>query len=584
MTHQPFNFYFLLFILPFQFLYSQKETQLKVTGNKIFTEKKYTNWIAPFFNHITVSNVDSLVIDLINKNLLQEGYFNYKINSIWLDTTNIKTNTINLSISEGENTKIREVKFFEKSNKDSLLNSDYFNSLIGESFTKNKIEQSIESTLLFFENNGYPFAQINIHSIHFNRNSNSVDVNLKLIKNNLSKIDKVKIIGNDKTNDDVIINSLRITKGELYSQKKIENIPIILNRLRYFDLVESPMYYINSQEEGVLEISVSEKSTNNFDGILGYVPAAQNESNGYFTGFVNINLRNIFGTGRETIIRWEQLNRFTQELELKYLEPWLFSYPFNFNISYFQRKQDSTYVQRKIGGAIEYLATENISASLILENESIIPSIDRKVPVNIFNSNSIYSGLQLKLDYRDDLYSPKSGIYFSSIYKYKSKNISNNILINITPNKTKFDYNNYELYFGIYYQIFQNQVLALGIHAKEMIGDFFEISDYYKLGGTNSLRGYKENQFLGNRILWTNLEWRSMLSLSSYIFAFLDYGYYLIDKDENRNILKNSDYLYGFGLGLSLNTALGIMRVSYALSEGKSFSEGLIHFGILNDF
>lgn len=584
MTHRLFKFYFFLFILPYQFLYSQKETQLKITGNKIFTEKEYISWIAPSFNHITVSNVDSLVTDLINKNLLQEGYFNYKINSIWLDTTNIRTNTIHLSISEGENTKIREIKFFEESSKDSLVDSDYFDSLIGDSFTKNRLEQSIESALLFFENNGYPFAKINIQSIHFNKDSNTVDINLIIFKNNLSTIDKVKIIGNDKTKDDVIINSLRITKGELYSQKKIENIPIILNRLRYFDLVKTPMYYINSQDEGVLEISVSEKSTNNFDGILGYVPAAQNESSGYFTGFVNINLRNIFGTGREATIRWEQLSNFTQELELKYLEPWLFNYPFNFNISYFQRKQDSTYVQRKIGGLFEYLATENISASIILENESIIPSIDRKVAVNIFNSNSIYSGLQLKLDYRDDLYSPKSGIYFSSIYKYKSKNIRNNTMINITPNKSKFNYNNYELDFGIYYHIFKNQVLALGIHAKEIIGDFFEISDYYKLGGTNSLRGYRENQFLGNRILWTNLEWRSLLSLSSYIFAFLDYGYFLIDKDENRNILKNSDYLYGFGLGLSLNTALGIMRVSYALGEGKSFSEGLIHFGILNDF
>jgi outer membrane protein insertion porin family len=98
------------------------------------------------------------------------------------------------------------------------------------------------------------------------------------------------------------------------------------------------------------------------------------------------------------------------------------------------------------------------------------------------------------------------------------------------------------------------------------------------------LRGYRENQFLGNRIIWSNLEYRFLLSQSSYLFAFFDSGYYLINGNELNNVARKSDYLNGYGLGISLDTALGIMRVSYAFAEGTSISDGLIHFGLLNDF
>ena len=49
-------------------------------------------------------------------------------------------------------------------------------------------------------------------------------------------------------------------------------------------------------------------------------------------------------------------------------------------------------------------------------------------------------------------------------------------------------------------------------------GPFFEESDLYRLGGTNTLRGYRENQFLGSRIFWSNLEYRFLLTQRTFAF------------------------------------------------------------------
>ena len=78
-----------------------------------------------------------------------------------------------------------------------------------------------------------------------------------------------------KPSDDVIIRELRIKPGELYSQKEIDELPKKLNRLRFFEPVNPPQFYFSSDNKGTLLIEVKEKQTNNFDGIIGYIPATR---------------------------------------------------------------------------------------------------------------------------------------------------------------------------------------------------------------------------------------------------------------------------------------------------------------------
>ncbi|MCP5064093.1 MAG: BamA/TamA family outer membrane protein [Ignavibacteriae bacterium] len=574
-------FLFLFILLSLQTIYAQKIIQLNISGNENISAEKYQNWIDENKLSFVKMNEDSILIPAIKEklfsSLMQNGYFNSKINFLTVDTTSLKPiKIINLNVEEGKQTTIRKIEIKPGSELDLTLQEKYFASTLGNVFYQSELQSQIDKILVELENKGFPFASIKIESLVFDSTDGNcfVDINLKLETNRLSTIEKIEIEGNTKTKKSVILNTIRINRGSEYSQNKIDEIPILLNRLRFFDPVEKPTYYLNSKEEGILKISLKEKSTNNFDGIIGYVPASKTDDKGYFTGFVNISLRNIFGTGRGAGIKWQQENQNTQELQIKYLEPWVLNFPVNLNLHLFQRKQDSSYVKRIYGGNLDYLATENITASLIVESESVIPSENN---ISIQNSNSLNSGFRLQLDYRDDIFVPQSGIYFSTSYKFKSKTENASNISNLNIQEYDFD-------FAIYYSIFKRQVIALGVHAKEMIGDSFNESDYFRIGGSNSLRGYREQQFLGNRVLWSNLEYRFLLSLRSYVFLFYDLGYYLQNENEIYNVLRNSEYKSGYGLGLSIETALGIMRVGYALAAGNSFSDGLIHFGLVNDF
>ncbi len=577
-----------LFFLLLSYSRAQTIKSFKFTNNHIFNGQTLIEQVKDFRNKQYNEALQDSILNRLYKFASGEGYIKFKVNRInilpFKDSQNVM---LEINVDEGKPAIVNKI-FIQNLNKSDSLNIlPFFNNLERKVFNKFEIENAVNQSLDYYENNGYPFTQVNIKSFFFFNDSlthqTKTDIFISIDKLKKSKIDKIEVVGNTKTNIGVIIRNSRLKVGELYSEKRINDIPRQLNKLRFFRVIGKPKYYFNSKDEGILQIDVKELQTNQFDGIIGYVPASPNRK-GYFTGFVNINLRNMFGTGRGASIKWQQENQSTQELELKYLEPWIFNYPFNIKLDLFQRKQDSTYVQRKFTGNIEFLATENISASLIFSTESTIPNQSNSNRFTVFNSNIFTTGVDLIIDTRNDILLPKSGIYFNNSYKFSSKKINGPQKYLTSSTILKSTMQRLELGFSFYYSIFKNNVVSFSVNAKELKSNSIETSDLFRFGGTNTVRGYREKQFLGNRIIWSNLEYRFMLPPESYAFAFYDLGYYLKNGNKILGINEEAGIISSYGLGFSFTTALGLLKVSYAIPKGGALNKGLIHFGIQNEF
>lgn len=567
----------------------QSVTSIKFTGAVEFPQRDYINWIGIIPGADLFPFIEDTISARIGAGLAENGYlnssvsgFNYLFNS---DSSKVE---IEFEITEGSPTVIDSIEINGAGFADSSFVNFRFGFLKGTVINRTLFEETVSEVLDYYENNGFPFASVSVTSINFKYDSSSenhlADLHLLVSPGQQSEINKIEIIGNTKTKDYVITRSIRFDDNEKYSQERIDQIPKRLNRLRFFEPVEAPSFYLDSKNNGVLQIKIKERETNNFDGILGYIPGNAAGEKGYFTGFVSVSLRNLFGTGRGAAVRWQQENRFSQELELRYLEPWLFGFPFNIDAGLFQRKQDTTYVIRKVNASAEYLATEDISAALTFSSESAIPTESETAKFTIFNSSIITTGVNLKIDTRDDFYAPTEGIYFLNSYKYSRKKINGPERFITASTIKEINIQRFELDFIYFLEIFSRQVAALGLHGREMRGPAFEISDLYQFGGTNTLRGYRENQFLGNRIFWSNLEYRYLLTRRSFAFLFFDTGYYLRGEEPDKLIQKTEAFKIGYGLGLNIETALGVLGVSFALAKGDSFGDGKIHFAIINEF
>jgi outer membrane protein insertion porin family len=380
----------------------------------------------------------------------------------------------------------------------------------------------------------------------------------------------------------VVVRETRLSPGEFFNPAKVDAIKTRLSRLNIFSSVAEPELYMRDSTGGLL-IRVQEGNTNTFDGIVGYMPGTATGQSGYFTGLVSVGMRNLFGTGRKLNVHWQREDRYSQELGFRYLEPWIFGAPVNVGGGFLQRQQDSSYVQRTIEGEAELMLSEELSVGALVRSEDVIPSVDSLHVSSTLRSSTMAVGTNILYDTRNDLYSPTGGARYRIEYSYGRKKFADN------PSREALASTNSEIQrllldLDFFLAPFSRQVIAFGVHGYEVRGKEIQESDMFRLGGTKTLRGYRENQFLGSRVAWTNAEYRFLLGRRSFLFGFLDTGYYSRPDNPEDGIPAEDGFKYGYGIGVRTDTPLGYISVSFALGQGDSFSTAKIHVGLINDF
>lgn len=569
--------------------FAQQESVLvrtvKVEGNSHFSAREILTWISTTPQSRFSQSQLQRDIEAIVKQYQENGFYFATVDSTRIMMMGDGT-TVDLVfyVSEGESVEVG--KIYLQGNK-ALTESEIFSHLEtreGVILNSSLLENDIELLLQRYENAGHPFAKVSLDSVVVFEHDGvkKLGIFLRIDEGELISINEIKIEGNKETNENVILRELRFQPGEIYNREKVNGMKQKLQRLNFFSSVSDPELYLTKKGGGLL-IKVQEGNTNSFDGILGYVPSSGTNERGFFTGFVNVLMRNLFGTGRRLGVRWQKENTSTQELELRYMEPWLLSFPVNLNVGFLQRQQDSSYVRRAFELKTDILVSDRFSIAVVFGQERVIPSSTRSSFI-VFDAKTTSAGLEIHYDTRDDIYNSTSGINYRTDYQLGEKTISSSSSTNVLPGAQSFTVRKYTVDLEAFFQPLQHQVIGIALHGKDLRSDKIEDGDMFRLGGTNSLRGYRENQFVGSRVVWSNLEYRFLLARRSSVYGFFDTGYFFRPADEQRKIPELQAFKTGYGIGFRVDTALGMVGVSYALGQGDTFNTGKIHFGIINQF
>lgn len=459
---------------------------------------------------------------------------------------------------------------------------------VGDYLDGNILLNDINTLLEQYEKRNLPFTKIYVDNIQIYEEQNIPKINLalRIYEEPAIKIEQIRIRGNEVTSEKVILRELKLDKGNLITREILENWQKRLERLNIFESVEKPRIYLNKTtgKAGVL-IEVKEGNLNTFDGVLGYSPPFSNEERGYFTGVINVMFKNVFGTGRNIELKWQKPDRSSQELEFKYFEPYVFNLPFNFVGGFFQRIQDSTYTHRKIDTKIDFPFSNRLTLGVSFGYDRVIPSDDTTSQFLISDSRIVSSGIELRYDSRNNIYYPTSGILYKLYYSYGDKKIlsSRNQSLGSDVNQS-FSIQKYSMELDSYFSFFNKQSLLLRFAVQEVKSSRLEDADFFRVGGNKNIRGYREEQFLASRLAYGNTEFRYSISKRGFIYTLFDYGYYYRPANETYNIPKQEGFLYGYGIGLRVETAIGVIGVNYSLGKGDGPIDGKINFRLINEF
>lgn len=465
----------------------------------------------------------------------------------------------------------------------------------------NKCVQKLEEE---YRSNGYILARVT--DVHMEK-----DGTLKVAVNE-GIVEGFKVKGNVKTKDYVVTREMKLKKGEPFNAKAARRSMQRVYNLGYFEDVNIKLNPGREPNGVEVEISVVEMNTGTFGIGAGYSNADG------FVGMVSIGDKNFRGIGDKINLRWEFGGEDNKNYDFSYTRPWLDDKETSATINLYDITNE--YADYNIDG--DEIARydkkrrgQEITFSRRTHNEFVSNYITIK------NRDDIYKGEADGYEndpnqyYEDNFYKEnekgevvnKSDKYETWMPKTAAERRKENFGVtrSITfgrvydsrdnvydPHEGKrigysvewaggmggdFDFTKWTADWRYYFRAGGESVWALNLGAGYASGDM-PLSQRFTMGGSDTLRGYEDDQFRGNSMLKATLEYRFPIVKKVQGVLFTDNGYAWDKRHEDEfdmGLLKNS-----YGVGLRINSPLGPVKLDYGYGEDG----GKFHFSFGGQF
>ncbi len=256
-----------------------KIKKISFIGDKKFKDKKLKRLIVSeeykfwkFISGKKFLNENLIEFDerLIKNFYLNQGYYNVEVNSSYAKLIDIDEFELIFNIDAKNkvlfgNLSLNLPDDFDINNFERLI--ELFDKLKGEKYSINKIEdilQEIDKVTLEEQ-----FETVSASVIE-SLSANNINLTFNIEKSEKLLVEKINILGNNITRENVIRNQFEIDEGDPYNEiltkKTINNI----KSLRFFKSVESDVVQGSSNDSKIINITVEEKATGEISAGAGF--------------------------------------------------------------------------------------------------------------------------------------------------------------------------------------------------------------------------------------------------------------------------------------------------------------------------
>lgn len=397
---------------------------------------------------------------------------------------------------------------------------------------------------------------------------------------NEGSLEGFEVKGNEKTKDYVITREMRLKPGEPFNVKDARRSMQRVYNLGFFEDVNMKLNPGREPNAIVLETDVVERRTGTFSVGGGY-----SESDG-MVGIIEVGDTNFRGMGDAVKVHWEfggDADSY-DNYRFSYTRPWLDAKQTSATFSVYNMTNE--YDEYEPGGHLvetydrnykgvelsfgrpqsEYSTnyitlrhrTDRYEEHVSGTNQ---PEIDKNfIDENFGNTRSI--GFSHVTDTRDNIYNATEGSRASISAEFAGLMGGD------------FDYNKYTFEDRHYFKVGRNHVIATKAMIGYADGDMPK-SALFDVGGQNTLRGYEDDQFQGQKMVAGTVEYRFPIVKKIQGAVFTDFG------DAWGGRYKDDFELsVSYGVGIQMDTPIGPIRLDYGIGEDG----GKTHFSFGGSF
>ncbi len=334
--------------------------QIHFQGNKSFSEGDLRDVIATkkrnalfFFLRNTTYDADRLQYDkeLLRRFYLKNGFADVQIVDASAQYSGSEEGgfIINFAIEEGPRYTVADVAVnIGDANLEPKSLTKQVRTGVGDTYDASKVDKSVEKLTLEASNQGFVFAQVE-PKVDRIPEKGQLNITYDIKEGPRTYVERIDIVGNDRTLDTVIRRELQLFEGDAYNRTLVERARRRLVGLDYFSSVEFKEEPGSAPDKVVLVVEVVEKSTGQISFSVGYSTVET------VIGSVSLSERNLFGRGLQAKID-TSLSFKKQSVNFSITEPYFMGKPISMGLDVFANASDnksaSSYTSKQIGGAI----------------------------------------------------------------------------------------------------------------------------------------------------------------------------------------------------------------------------------------
>ena len=401
-------------------------------------------------------------------------------------------------------------------------------------------------------------------------------------------IEDIQLVGNEKTKDKVILRELKMKKGKPFNKFQASRSMERLYNLGYFEDVNMKLLPGTQNEHNVvIEIDVVEQKT----GVIT-VGAGYSDSDGT-VGIIEVGDTNFRGTGDKVNFHWEFGGAGNgKNYTISYTRPWINSNGDSLGVSIFNRIYEyddydadgntiAEYDKRRRGWNITWGRVTGEYRTNYFNFESAKESYDDhdgfdwggaasghhkdmsddwyRAIMNNFGTTNSFTFTHV-FDNRDNYFNASKGRRLSFSAQWGGHGLGGD-----------YDFYKFTAEGRFYKALGNGHILALRVMGGYIDGDV-AYGNLFDLGGSNTLRGYEDDQFKGKKMYATTLEYRFPIAKKVQGVVFGDGGStWGIDNVKIPWYNDDDSFNWSVGVGLRLQTPIGPIRLDYGHGDQNKF-------------
>ncbi|MEX1222087.1 MAG: outer membrane protein assembly factor BamA [Idiomarina sp.] len=297
--------------------------QINIVGNTVFSEAEILARLElkdslPWYNFIGEKRYQKqqLTGDLetLESFYKDRGYLTFAVESVQVSLTpNREGIYITVNINEGEQFDVRETSVMGDLAGHTEIVERIAQIESGTLYNAAQITFIEESIARFYSNLGYAYPEID--SIpEIDEENNEVDIVFSVNPGQRVYVNRINFSGNQTTKDEVLRREMIQMEGSWLSEQRVENSKVELERLGFFETVESSTERVDGRSDLVdINFDVVEQPSGSFNAGIGY---------GDYSGLqlnAGISQNNFLGTGNTAAFN-VSTNKFQKSVNLSYTD------------------------------------------------------------------------------------------------------------------------------------------------------------------------------------------------------------------------------------------------------------------------